>query len=288
VSAPVEVSVAIPVLNGARWLDGVLSAVRRQTVEAELVVADSGSSDASAAIARRHGARVVEVAHFSHGGTRNLLMHETAGAHVAFLTQDAEPAHPGWLRALLDAMGAAKDVALAFGPERPRPGADPVAARIVEDWYARMAPLVRAGGRRPDTGPDWFFTSVNGCVARRAWEAVPFREIPYAEDRALAADLMSAGWARAFAPEASVLHSHDYTAVELLRRAFDEGRALREIYGHRAPVHPRTLGREIRREHAHDGAVVHHAARALGAALGARSERLPNRVRAALSLERRH
>ena len=67
---------AIPVLNGARYLDEVLGAVRAQRVDAavEILVVDSGSSDGSPEIARRHGAVVHEVApeEFSHGGTRNL------------------------------------------------------------------------------------------------------------------------------------------------------------------------------------------------------------------------
>lgn len=277
----IRAAVAIPVLDGARWLDATLRAVREQDVECELVIADSGSSDGSRAIAERHGARVIAIDRFSHGGTRNLLMRSTDAPVVAFLTQDAEPSHPGWLRALLEGFDASDDVALVLGRELPRPGADPVATQIVADWYARMTPLARAGGRRPDTGPDWFFTSVNGAVSRAAWEQVPFREIPYAEDRALAADLLTAGWARAYAPEATVLHSHDYGTRDLFRRAFDEARALREIYGHLAPAHPRTLAAEARRGR-------HHAVRAFGAAFGARADRLPRRVRATFSLEKRH
>src|SRR3954468_16794442 len=95
-----EVSVAIPVYNGARYLDEVLAAVRAQRVdrEVELLVVDSGSSDGSLEIAERHGARIhgIAKAEFSHGGTRNRMMALAEGAHVAFLTQDATPAHDGW------------------------------------------------------------------------------------------------------------------------------------------------------------------------------------------------
>ena len=96
------VTVAIPVLNGGAVLGQTLDAVRAQALDAEveLLVADSGSTDGSAARAEQAGARVIDVApgEFSHGGTRNLLMEEAAGAHVAFLTQDATPAgdRTGW------------------------------------------------------------------------------------------------------------------------------------------------------------------------------------------------
>ena len=72
------VTVAIPVYNGARYLDEVLSAIRAQRVdrEVELLIIDSGSTDGSLAIAERHGARVHSIpkAEFSHGVTRNLAM----------------------------------------------------------------------------------------------------------------------------------------------------------------------------------------------------------------------
>ena len=72
----------------------VLAALSRQTVAHELIVCDSGSRDGSARLAREHGARVIEIEprRFSHGGTRNMLLAASAGAHVALLTQDAVPA----------------------------------------------------------------------------------------------------------------------------------------------------------------------------------------------------
>jgi rhamnosyltransferase len=104
---PPVVTVAVPVYNGARYLDEVLGAVRAQRVdrELELLVIDSGSTDGSLEIAERHGARIHRIpkAEFSHGGTRNLAMEMASGEHVAFITQDATPAHDGWLAALLEA-----------------------------------------------------------------------------------------------------------------------------------------------------------------------------------------
>jgi glycosyltransferase involved in cell wall biosynthesis len=55
------VSVVIPVRDDAVALEGCLGALRAQTVPPlEVVVVDNASSDATAAVARRYGARVVE------------------------------------------------------------------------------------------------------------------------------------------------------------------------------------------------------------------------------------
>ncbi len=56
------VTVAIPVRDGGELLARTLAALARQTVEHELLVCDSGSTDGSLVLARAHGARVIEIA----------------------------------------------------------------------------------------------------------------------------------------------------------------------------------------------------------------------------------
>jgi glycosyltransferase involved in cell wall biosynthesis len=293
-------SVAIPVRNGAAHLPAVLDAIRAQRVdgEVEIVVVDSGSTDGSAELCERAGAQVERIvpADFSHGGTRNRLMELARGERVAFLTQDAVPAHEGWLAALMEGF-AADDVALVCGPYLPRPDASPMVRRELEEWFAAVPPLVRGPLANPQPGPPTFFSSANGALSRAAWERVPFRDVPYAEDQRLAVDMLNAGFAKAYVPQAGVVHSHDYPPLERFRRWFDEFRALREVYGYRAPLAPRpvlgTIRREVARDRAAAGDAVvseslcYHTLRALGAGLGTRADRLPAAVRRLCSLERR-
>ena len=51
----------------------------------ELLIVDSGSTDGSLEIARRHGARVIEIpqSEFSHGGTRNLAIEQADGRRAS-------------------------------------------------------------------------------------------------------------------------------------------------------------------------------------------------------------
>jgi GT2 family glycosyltransferase len=313
------VTVAIPVRDGGELLGRTLAALAGQTVAHELLVCDSGSRDGSPALARAHGARVLEIEprDFSHGGTRNLLMREAAGAHVALLTQDAEPVERDWLERMLAGFELASDVGIAYGPYRPRRDAS-VAVRLeLERWFTslapggepaveRLAPVERALPAVALVGRRGFFTDANACVARAAWERAPFREVDYAEDRVLALDMLRAGYAKAFLPAAAVWHSHDYSTLRQLRRSFDEWRGLREVYGWCEPADPRSLARGLRGElgaarrdalHAELSAPQrlatlaavsrHHIARLAGAVLGSRADRLPPRARRVLSLERR-
>jgi glycosyltransferase involved in cell wall biosynthesis len=317
-----SVTVAIPVRNAGARLDEVLSAVRSQQLSGpgaiQLLVCDSGSTDSSVALARGYGAEVfqIEPSEFSHGGTRNLLMEQAEGDHVAFLTQDSIPADERWLARLLGGFELAEAVALVFGPYLPRPDASPMVARELTVWFESLAP-----DRTPQTdrlgeherhvparallGRRGYFTDANGCVSKAAWRSVQFREVSYAEDHALAIDMLRAGFAKAYVPDAAVIHSHDYSGWEWLRRSFDEARAIHELYGfddagqlRRAALNVWGLvGADLRwaRAAEHRSArvpvvarsVAFHTLRAAGTVLGVRARRLPDAVVRRLSLEGR-
>lgn len=313
------VTVAIPVRNGGALFERVLQALARQTVAHELLVCDSGSSDGSVAAAHGHGARVIAIAaaEFGHGRTRNLLLERATGEHVALLTQDAEPADERWLERLLEGFELAADVGLAYGPYLPRPQASAAVRMELQGWFdslsrdgrpqlERLAPQERSLSPVALVGRRGFFTDANACILRSAWSEVRFRDVAYAEDRALAIDMMRAGYAKAFIPAAGVLHSHRYSTLQQLRRSFDEWRGLREVYGWREPAGPRRMLRQLRgelarsrRELARSGAPApgrwatlaevtrHNVVRLAGALLGSRADRLPPGARRKLSLERR-
>jgi rhamnosyltransferase len=314
-----EVTVAIPVRDGGALLARTLDALACQSVTHQLLVCDSGSRDGSPALVREHGGEVIEIApaQFSHGGTRNLLMRGSRGARVAFLTQDAEPADEHWLERLLSGFELAGDVALVYGPYCPRASAPAPVRLELERWFGSLSPDGEPTVERLSVeeralpageliGRRGFFTDANACVARAAWEQVPFREVPYAEDRLLAIDMLRAGYAKAFVPAAAVLHSHHYAPYEQLRRSFDEWRGLREVYGWREPARPsyllgqlrgelgqarRSLAREAISDAQRRATLMavgrHHALRLAGAVLGSRADRLPPPVRRQLSLQRR-
>ena len=317
------VTVAIPVLNGAGHLDEVLAAVRAQRCEheVELLIVDSGSTDGSVAIAERHGAVVhrIDKRDFSHGGTRNWMMSLARGEHVAFLTQDATPAHDGWLAALLEGFTVADEVAAVFGPHVPRPDASHMIKSEMERHFATWGD----GGREIDVqrlertpagiaayrgfpGRWSFLSDVNCAIAKWAWREVPYRTVPYAEDQLLGRELIEAGYAKVFHPRAAVIHSHDYAPSAWLRRYFDEFRSLREVLGFVQPWGPkRTLWdirglagadkRWLRARGVHGRRLVrplarsvrHHTIRMTGSVVGTRADRLPRPVRGRLSLEGR-
>ena len=313
-------TVAIPTLNGGAELAKTLEALaaQRTSTDLEVLICDSGSQDGSVRLAREHGAQVIEMApaEFSHGRTRNLLMERSRGTHVAFLTQDAVPADDLWLAKLVAGFAFAPAVGLVFGPYRARVDASPMVRRELTDWFRSLSPdglprIDRLELHERDVpalelrGARGFFTDANGCVARAAWERAPFRDVAYAEDHLLAQDMMRAGFAKVYVPEAAVIHSHDYSPGQWMRRSFDEARAVRDVYGWVAA--PRVVARNLRGNVMADwrwvrrrstvsrreqvsvlaASLVHHGARATGELLGSRADRLSRPLTARLSLEGR-
>jgi rhamnosyltransferase len=305
----VTISVVIPVLNGERYLGEVLAAVARQRVDedVEVVVIDSGSSDRSVAIARAAGAEVVEIpeSEFQHGRTRNLGVARTKGRLVAFLTQDATPAHERWLAAYAEVFASDPLIGAAYGPHLPRPDANPLMARLLTEFFREMSPNGETVVH--ERGSIDFLSNSNSCISRALWQELPFPEIPYAEDRALGAALLEAGWKKAFVPGAAAIHSHNYSLAESSRRWFDEYRGLREAVGekHEASASGvvgivlrsvRADNRWLREDPRYSGtatllwtmrSVVYHCCRVLFGGLGARADRLPAWLRERLSLEGR-
>ncbi len=119
----IEVSVVIPVRNGATTIAAQLDALAKQegTVSWELIVADNGSTDATVSIVRAHpvghdvDVRVVDAARAR--GTsvaRNIGIAAANGRSVLLCDADDEVG-PGWLQAHADAL-ASMDEGLTAGP----------------------------------------------------------------------------------------------------------------------------------------------------------------------------
>ena len=123
-------SVVIPVFNGGAGFERCLQGVRSNLgVEFEVVVVDDGSTDGSAAVAERFGARVIR-----HETPRGPAAARNAGAEAAtapivfFLDADVEP-HADALGCALARFEADPDLAALFGSYDDQPAAPSLVSR---------------------------------------------------------------------------------------------------------------------------------------------------------------
>ena len=122
------VSVVIPTWNAGAEFECLLQALRAQRGfdRVEIVVVDSGSSDQTLALARTHGAKLVQLPHeeFSHSHARNLGVARATGEYLMMMTQDAMPTSRFWLYNMYLALTYRKEIAAVSCAEFPRRDVD--------------------------------------------------------------------------------------------------------------------------------------------------------------------
>ncbi len=236
----------IPVKNGGERFRHVLDAVMNQVTAwpFDCGVLDSGSHDGSLEYARQKpGVWVLEIPphEFGHGKTRNLGIQQAKGEYVAVITHDALPADEHWLQNLADAMEMAPDVAGVFGRHLAYPDARPSTREELIAHFSGFgttntifrleAPerYAREEGYRQFLH---FFSDNNACLKKSIWEKYPYPDVDFAEDQLWAKTIIEAGYAKVYAPEAAVFHSHDFGVMETGQRAYDEARAFRRLFGY--------------------------------------------------------
>ncbi|MGI9148507.1 MAG: glycosyltransferase family 2 protein [Chloroflexota bacterium] len=225
-------SVLIPTRNPGPRIRRVLDAVFAQDVDFafEVVVVDSDSCAADVDIMRGYPIvfRQIQVSEFGHGRTRNHLGKLSQGRVLFYLSQDAEPSGPEWMRWLGKSLDDAA-VAGVYARQIPQPDADPLIrfflARTYTDQPARRH-VAHAGAVGID---DIFFSNVSSALRRDVWERFPFRDVTMSEDQYWAHDVLKAGYDVLYQPAAQVFHSHNYSLRTLYRRNWQSGASLRGL-----------------------------------------------------------
>lgn len=236
-------TVVVLTYNGEKYLGELLDAVERQKVDGpvEVLVIDSGSTDGTLRIIAEHPAvRLVTIPNeeFGHGRTRNQAAHLARGRYVAYLTHDAVPAHDRWLYELLKPFEITDRVVAVMGSQIPRPSAFPLLKYDIRSTFDNFGPgfgttlfydddFIRDDAVRNAVG---FYSDVNSAARRDILTGpVPYRDVSYAEDQLFGRDVIAAGYMKAYAPRASVLHSNDMTLREFDDRIVAETMGLREV-----------------------------------------------------------
>lgn len=288
------ISVLIPTRNGGEDLRRCLERIRAQRTdsEVEIVVVDSSSTDGSAELARRHGARVetIPVADFNHGATRNLAAELSRGEVLVFTSQDAYPERTDWLELLTRPLDEHPEVAGVYGRQLPHRDATPPERFFLDFLYGPHARIQRAHGLAEISMETTLFSNANAAIRRDAWERFRFADdIIMSEDQEWAVRVLLAGSSLRYEPGAPVRHSHPYTVTSAFRRFFDSGVSAERAYLAGARPSARALRRRstryameelawlVREGHARwiPYAIVYDLAKFAGLQLGAHHRMLP-------------
>jgi len=223
----IKVSIIIRALNEAKWLGELLEACKRQGplegMEMELILVDSGSTDATVGIARRHGCRILHIskADFTFGRSLNVGCDSATGEILAFISAHCIPSSRTWLA---DLIAPVRDGSCdyVYGSQY---GLDGVTRFSEEQVFAHYFPP------RSDLQQQSFFcNNANAAISRKAWAAIRFNEdVTGLEDMVLAKAITTGGGRIGYVAEASVTHIHEETYRQIRRRYFREALTMRDI-----------------------------------------------------------
>ena len=173
---------------------------------------------------------ILEVHHlkkteFDHGGTRKKASELSDGEIMIFMTQDAFPADTHLISHLVKALTAQDDIAAAYARQLPAPSCSFVESYTRTFNYPEES-SVKTEKDLSVYGIKTFFCS-NVCAAYKKdiYEKMGgFAEKTiFNEDMIYAGGLIQKGFGIAYAADAQVVHSHNYTCSQQFHRNFDLG-----------------------------------------------------------------
>lgn len=218
------ISVVIRAYNEERHIGRLLEGIAHQNLgETEIILVDSGSTDATLEIARRYALRVVHIQpdEFTFGRSLNRGIAASQGEIIVIASAHVYPVYPDWLERLL-APFSDPQVALAYGKQRGNATAKFSEGQIFARWYPESSDLQQA---HP------FSNNANAAIRRSLWQLHPYDEsLSGLEDLDWAHWAVGEGYRLAYVAEAEVIHVHNETPRAVYNRYRREAMAFKRIF----------------------------------------------------------
>ena len=226
------VDVIIPVYRPDEKLEKLIERLNQQTVEpAHIFFMQTMTEDEAEdtrvrkiLVKSKHGTIVpIGKLEFDHGGTRNKGAQMSEAEFMLFMTQDAVPEDPVLIEKLLQAVQQKDTIAAAYGRQLPD---DKVG---VIETYTRQFNYPENSRAKwladlPELGIKTYFCS-NVCAMYKRELYLQLggfvKKTIFNVDMIFAGGLILKGYGVAYAAEAKVVHSHNYSAIQQFHRNFD-------------------------------------------------------------------
>jgi rhamnosyltransferase len=217
-------SIVIRAYNEERHIGRLLEGIAGQTVkDVQVILVDSGSTDRTLEIARKHPVHVISIQpqEFTFGRSLNLGVQAARGEVVVLASAHVFPVYPDWLEHLLAGFTDEK-TALVYGKQSGAASSHFSEQCIFRHWFPDQS--VR---RQPHP----FCNNANAAIRRSLWEKQPYNELlPGLEDLAWARRMFEQGFSIDYSAEAEVVHVHNETWQGVYNRYRREGMAFKTLH----------------------------------------------------------
>jgi rhamnosyltransferase len=223
-SASVRYSVVVRAYNEEKHIGRLLTGIMQQTVKnLEIILVDSGSTDATVAIATRYPVKVVYIRpeEFTFGYSLNQGIAAASGEIIVMASAHVYPVYPDWLERLFVPFENPQ-VALTYGKQRGNESSKFSENQIFARWFPDEA-------QTRQSHP--FCNNANAAIRRSLWEEHPYDEtLTGLEDIAWANWAIGEGHAIVYIPEAEIIHVHNETPKAVYNRYRREAMAFKQIF----------------------------------------------------------
>ena len=198
-------------------------ALRQTRAPDEIIVVDSGSSDATLAIASAFPVQIVHVepSAFSFGRALNLGLQAASAEIAVFASAHVYPLYDSWIEQLVAPLDDPR-VALAYGRQQTPPDGRFSEQQLMARWFPSRSD---AAQRHP------FCNNANAAIRRSDWEDHPYDEaLTGLEDLDWAKRAIDRGMVLSYVADAPVVHVHDERFWQVVNRYQREAIAHKRIY----------------------------------------------------------
>jgi rhamnosyltransferase len=218
-----QCSLVIRAYNEEQHLPRLLEGIRQQTItDVQIILVDSGSTDATVEIAQKYGAELVSITpqEFTFGRALNRGIAAARADYVVIVSAHCYPVYPDWLEQLLKPFQD-ENVALSYGKQR---GGE-TNQYSEHQFFRKYFPDIS----QPNQGQPYSHNA-NAAIRRTLWQQQPYNEnLTGLEDLSWSSWVMSQGHTIAYTAEAEVIHVHDERPAQVYRRYQREAVAMKQI-----------------------------------------------------------
>ena len=161
---------------------------------------------------------------FDHGNTRRRAVAELKSPYFVMMTDDAIPTDDKLVERLLAPL-CAGEAAISYARQLPTPESGVIEKYTRSFNYPEESGLKSAEDLETMGIKTFFASNVCAAYKREVYEEVGgfVKKTIFNEDMLLARRVIDAGYQIAYVADATVMHSHNYTGLQQLKRNFDLG-----------------------------------------------------------------
>jgi rhamnosyltransferase len=198
-------------------------ALHQSRVPDEIILVDSGSTDATVSIASAFPTKIIAIPpeDFSFGRALNVGLAASNSDFAVFASAHVYPVYDSWIEQLV-APFQDERIALTYGRQQAPPDGRFSEQQLLARWFPS-----RSVARQRDP----FCNNANAAIRRSVWETIPYDEqLTGLEDLDWAKRVLDFGHELSYVAEAPVVHVHDESFGQVVNRYRREAIAHKQIY----------------------------------------------------------